>query len=104
MTEKDTLIIKIQHTILSILEERRIDKKNICVYLFGSAKYKKNYRDIDILITYQNINYENILFIRRMMYERLVNEFNKDIDIVLLNEKEAYSSKFIIDEKCELIF
>ena len=45
----------------NILQEEGIDKKNICVYLFGSARYKIEYNDIDLLVTYKCLEYSSVI-------------------------------------------
>ena len=72
-----------------ILQEEEIDKGCINVYLFGSAIYKKEYNDIDLLVTYKNLEYSSIIRLRQIMYDKLSYLLKKKIDIVLLTENEV---------------
>lgn len=88
----------------NILQEEGIDKKNICVYLFGSARYKIEYNDIDLLVTYKCLEYSSVIRLRQIMYDRLSYLFQKSIDIILLTYDEARNTKFVEQESCELVF
>ncbi|WP_308609480.1 nucleotidyltransferase domain-containing protein [uncultured Eubacterium sp.] len=88
----------------NILQEEGIDKKNICVYLFGSARYKIEYNDIDLLVTYKCLEYSSVIRLRQIMYDRLSYLFQKSIDIILLTDDEVRNTKFVEQESCELVF
>ena len=88
----------------NILQEEGIDKKNICVYLFGSARYKIEYNDIDLLVTYKCLEYSSVIRLRQIMYDRLSYLFQKSIDIILLTDDEARNTKFVEQESCKLVF
>ena len=88
----------------NILQEEGIDKNNICVYLFGSARYKIEYNDIDLLVTYKCLEYSSVIRLRQIMYDRLSYVFQKSIDIILLTDDEARNTKFVEQESCELVF
>ena len=88
----------------TILEEENIDQHNIHIYLFGSARYKREYDDIDVLVTYNFLDYAKILLVRQIMYNKLKEILKKRMDITLLTDNEAKSTNFILEENCELIF
>ena len=98
------MITFLQREMKNILQEEGIDKKNICVYLFGSARYKIEYNDIDLLVTYKCLEYSSVIRLRQIMYDRLSYLFQKSIDIILLTDDEARNTKFVEQESCELVF
>ena len=102
--DKNILITFLQREMKNILQEEGIDKKNICVYLFGSARYKIEYNDIDLLVTYKCLEYSSVIRLRQIMYDRLSYVFQKSIDIILLTDDEARNTKFVEQESCELVF
>ena len=104
MMDKDILIMYLQNVMSTISEEENIDQQNIHVYLFGSARYKKEYNDIDILVTYNSVDYAKILLVRQIMYNKLNGILKKRIDITLLTDNEAKDTNFIVEENCELVF
>ena len=102
--DKNILITFLQREMKNILQEEGIDKKNICVYLFGSARYKIEYNYIDLLVTYKCLEYSSVIRLRQIMYDRLSYLFQKSIDIILLTDDEARNTKFVEQESCELVF
>ena len=102
--DKNILITFLQREMKNILQEEGIDKKNICVYLFGSARYKIEYNDIDLLVTYKCLEYSSVIRLRQIMYDRLSYLFQKSIDIILLTDDEVRNTKFVEQESCELVF
>lgn len=97
------MIMKLQNAIERILTENNFEKQSLYIYLFGSAVNNIECHDIDLLIVYNDIEYKRILMLRQKLYDRLSCLFQKEIDIVLLTENEAYITKFIEEEKCELL-
>lgn len=95
--------MNLQDGIKRILVEEGIDGKYINAYLFGSARYKSDYNDVDLLITYIFLDYSTLLHLRQVLCIRLANLLQKEIDVVLLSVDEAKSTNFIIEEKCEII-
>lgn len=84
-----------------ILLSKEIDLKCIKIYLFGSFLKCNNPNDIDLLIVYDkaSIKTETILFLRKIIIQKLVNYLNIDIDICLLTIEEMEQSKFVEMEK-----
>lgn len=82
------------------------DIKGIKIYLFGSALTKLNPGDIDLLFVYSEEAYsiESILALRRRVTSLLSNSLNKEIDIILLSDKEILSNSFIEDEGAIVIY
>lgn len=72
----------------------------IKIYLFGSALGTSNPRDIDLLFVYSEeaYSFDSILELRRRVTSLLSKVLNKDIDIILLSDKEVLSNPFIEDE------
>lgn len=104
MMDKDTLTMNLQREMKIILDNEGINRKGVSIYLFGSAKYKKEYADIDLLVTYKDINYVRMLRLRQIMCRQLEGIFKKKIDVTLLTDSEAQDTNFIVEEDCELVF
>lgn len=82
------------------------DINGIKIYLFGSALTKINPGDIDLLFVYgeEAYSFDSILELRRRVTSLLSNALNKEIDIILLSDKEILSNSFIEDEGAIVIY
>lgn len=82
------------------------DFKGIKIYLFGSALTKMNPSDIDLLFVYgeKAYSFDSILELRRRVTSLLSKALNKEIDIILLSDKEILSNSFIEDEGAIVIY
>lgn len=76
------------------------------VYVFGSAVWSHSPQDVDLVIVYNSstVNVDEVLSCRRRLQQELSNEIGLPVDICLLNEKEAQSNPFLINEDAVLIY
>ena len=102
MMEIDTLITFLRTSV----------KKNsemaggVKVYVFGSAVWSHSPQDVDLVIVYNSstVNVDDVLSCRRRLQRELSDKFGLPTDICLLNEKEAQSNPFLINEGAVLIY
>ncbi len=78
----------------------------IKIYLFGSALTKTSPRDIDLLFVYSDERYDfdRILKVRRCFKAIFCSALKKEVDIILLSDKETLNNSFIEDEGAVLIY
>lgn len=82
--------------LISIID-KNID--GISVYLFGSALYKNDPNDIDVLFVYNNLETKNIYKIIKSIGKEMESFYNKNIHYMVLSKNEVTQTK--IFEKIE---
>ena len=94
MKVKNSLITNYLTKIKRIIKENSISAD---VFIFGSVLSKTNYRDVDLVLIYDEntITLDGIVKFRNEMNKELKKEFKKTFNINLLSKKEESKSKFL---------
>lgn len=84
---------------------KKIKNCKISLYLFGSAKTKKNPNDLDILLIYEQnrLGFEELLRVKKEIMEFLICNFQLEIDLLILSDEEEAEVNFIGSEEAILI-
>ena len=86
--------MKYQTKIKKIIKENSINAE---IFIFGSFLSKTNYRDVDLILIYDenSITLDRIVTFRDAMNKELNKKFKKIFNINLLSKKEESESRFL---------
>ena len=88
-----------------IVKKKNLLDDGIKLYIFGSALYESDPKDIDLLLGYDSNRMElnQIIKVRKKLKQVIGEHLQKKIDICLLSLIELTSNSFIEDEGAKLI-
>lgn len=79
-------------------------KSTTRLFLFGSARYSENPRDVDILVVYGSaLSPDKALHFRAKLIRKLKKYIAIPIHVILLSDNEEREVEFIKGENCRLL-
>ena len=76
----------------------------VSVILMGSFQFSKEANDIDLILVYENISFTTLTAIKRLIAQKLLEEFDLLTHYTTLSKREYREMKQLHEEKHLMIF